>query len=76
MKKETSLTLKRYQQKLEEGVKASVKLNVAKKALQALPSSYAIKTALEEIIGKQKHHDSVVKNSMHNIAVLELKEGI
>ncbi len=80
MKKEIPLkihlALARYKAALEESVKASVKLNVAKKALQALPHSYAIKEALVEIIDKQYHHDKVVKNSMHNIAVLELKEGI
>ena len=76
MKIEATLQIKTYQAKLEESVKASVLLNVAKKALQALPHTYAVKEALVEIISKQAHHNKVVKNSMHNIAVLELKEGI
>jgi hypothetical protein len=76
MKKEVSITLKKYQATLEDAVKASVKLNSAEKALKELPTSYAIKTALMEIMGKRKHYDKVTRNSIHNIAVLELREGI
>ncbi len=76
MKKEVSLTLEKYQDSLEGGVKASVKLNQAEKALKQLPSTYAIRTVLTEIKGRREHYDKVVKNSIHNIAVLELKEGI
>jgi len=76
MKKEVSVTLKKYQAALEDAVKASVKLNKAEKALKELPTSYAIKTALMEITGRREHYDRVTRNSMHNIAVLELREGI
>lgn len=65
-----------YQAKLEDAVKASVKLHAASKALVALPTSYNIKAALMEINGRREHYDRVVRNTTHNIAVLELKEGI
>lgn len=76
MKKSVSITLKSYQDSLEHGVKASVKLNQAEKALEQLSSSHVIKTALMEIKSKREHYDKVVKNSIHNIVVLELREGI
>lgn len=76
MKKEISMTLKKYRASLEDAVKASVKLNKAEKALKDLPTSYVIETALLEITGKREHYDRVTRNSMHNIAVLELREGV
>ena len=76
MKKEVSITLTKYRVTLEDGVKISVKLNKAEKALKELPTSYAIETALLEITGKRKHYDKAVRLAIHNIAVLELREGI
>lgn len=76
MKKEVSITLKNYRATLEDSVKASVKLNNAEKALKELPTTDAIRTALMEIADRREHYDKVTKNSMHNIAVLELREGI
>jgi len=76
MKARTKSVLKRKQATLEDGVKMSVKLNKAEKALKELPGSYAIETALLEIMGKRKHYDKVVKNTINSIAVIELREGI
>ena len=76
MKKETSLALQKYRATLVDAVKAGTKLNTARKALLELTHTYAVETALMEIIGNLEHYNRVVRNTTHNIAVLELREGI
>lgn len=76
MKKETSLTLQKYRETLVDAVKAGTKLNTARKALLELSATYAVETALMEITGNLEHYNKVVKTTTHNIAVLELREGI
>lgn len=76
MKKETNLTLQKYRKTLQEAVQLGTKLHMARKALLELSATYAIETALMEITGNLEHYNKVVKTTTHNIAVLELREGI
>ena len=76
MKKETSLTLKKYRKTLQQAVQLGVRYHVARRALVELPYSYTVEMALVEIASNSEHYDKVVKTTTQNIAVLELREGI
>ncbi|MBA7616887.1 hypothetical protein ES703_24189 [subsurface metagenome] len=76
MKATTKTKLKKYEKTVMEAVKAGTKYNMARKVLLELPRTDAINKALEEIEKKVEYYKAVYKNTTHNIAVLELKEGI
>lgn len=77
MKKETRIKLQKYNENLIDAVKLGTKCNTALKALKEIPLPTPIlKDAIKELEYAVEHYGKVYSNSVHNIAVIESKEGI
>lgn len=77
MKKETSLTIQVYQERLNESMRKGTKINTALKALKEVENlDEHIERTLISLTARLEHHNRVVRNALHNIAVVESREEI